>query len=291
MKKILGILLTLGLIGCQKENPVVFETLTQSLNNDIAEINVQVAYPQKAEALNNLRKQIADLLIPNYQGNLADGNALLKEFAEDKNNEMIKAMSEFGGDTSFKALYIVSIKEVAQTSQFVTIEKDAYIYTGGAHGVSEWDAITLKKSDGKQLDNILNSKVNSVKFKNLLKQGVVAYFTQLKGAVDKCEFQPMAVQNELFEDFSANDLPLPEQKPFLTDKGVGFVYMPYEISWYSNGRIAFILPYSEMKNYLREDVLKLLPKEDDNKIEAYTNEKTQAEYQKYLTQPEHKICQ
>lgn len=291
MKKVWSIILTLGIIGCQKENPVVFETLTQSQNNNAAEINVQVAYPQNAAALENLRHQVADLLIPDYQGNLDNGKALVEKFTENKNKELTEIMSEFEGEPSFKALYTVSVKEAAQTPQFVTMEKDAYVYTGGAHGVSEWNAVTLKKSDGKQLKDILNDNVNTPEFKNLLKQGVVAYFTQIKGAVDKCDFQPITLQNELFEDFSENDLPLPAQNPFLTDKGVGFAYMPYEISWYANGRIAFVLPYSEMKDYLREDVLKLLPKESNGGVEAYTNEKIQADYQKYLTQPEHKVCQ
>lgn len=291
MRKIFGIVLTLSVMGCQKENPVIFETLTQSLNNNTAEINVQVDYPQKAESLENLQRQVADLLLPDYQGNLDDGKALVEKFAEAKNKELSETMSEFGGETSFKAIYIVSVKETAQTSQFVTMEKDAYIYTGGAHGISEWNAITLKKSDGKQLKDILNDNINSPEFKNLLKQGVEAYFTQIKGAVDKCDFQPITLQNEVFEDFAVNDLPLPAQKPFLTDKGVGFAYMPYEISWYANGRIAFVLPYSEMKNYLQEDVLKLLPQDSSSGVEAYTNERIQADYQKYLTQSEHKVCQ
>ena len=108
------------------------------------------------------------------------------------------------------------------------------------------------------------------------------------------------LQNKIMEkdnfindiNYKIDDLPLPQEKPFLTKNGVGFVYMPYEISWYANGRIAFVLPYSQMTDYMSEDALNLVKNVNKNgKIEAYVDEQTRQKYQDYLAQPEHKICQ
>ena len=86
--------------------------------------------------------------------------------------------------------------------------------------------------------NMLNDKANTAEFKPLLKQGLNAYFTAQKGAVYQCDFQEADLQDEVFGEYNVNNLPLPLSKPFLTDNGVGFAYLPYEISWYANGRIS-----------------------------------------------------
>ena len=89
-------------------------------------------------------------------------------------------------------------------------------------------------------------------FKRILAEGVKAYFSSFNENV------------EIFSEFDINNLPLPENDPFLTDKGVGFIYSQYEIAPYSSGQPAFVVPYHIIKAYLTEDVLKVVPDMNEN---------------------------
>ena len=55
-----------------------------------------------------------------------------------------------------------------------------------------------------------------------------------------------------------DNLPLPEAEPFLLNDGVGFVYGAYEISYYANGNISFVIPYHLMKPYLSQKAWKMV---------------------------------
>lgn len=291
MKKILFFAVAC-LTACHQENNLTTEHLDITLENEKAETQITVDYPQSINNgnLDALRQQVVTFVLPNYSESFENGADIFKQFAEEK-NKMLSADNDFG--TAMKFAYNGNILLVAQNEKFATFTLDAYIYTGGAHGMPIWSSKTLRKTDGMILnDKLLNEKVNSVAFKKLLEQGVKTYFTVQKGAFYQCDFQSDKSQSEIFENYKIDDLPLPQEKPFLTKNGVGFVYMPYEISWYANGRIAFVLPYSQMTDYMSEDALNLVKNVNKNgKIEAYVDEQTRQKYQDYLAQPEHKICQ
>ncbi len=291
MKKFL-FFMVVCLTACHQENNLTTEHLDITVESEKAETKITVDYPQSLnhENLEALRKQVVTFVWPDYSKSLANGADIFKQFAEEK-NKSLSADNNYEAD--IKYMYNGNILLLAQNDQFATFIMDAYIYTGGAHGMPVWSSKTLRKTDGTILnDKILNDKVNSAAFKKLLRQGVSAYFTAVKGAFYQCDFQAKDLQNELFENYKADDLPLPQEKPFLTENGVGFVYMPYEISWYANGRIGFVLPYSQIRDYLSAEALKLLKNiHKTDKVEAYVEEQTRQKYQDYLAQPEHKICQ
>ncbi len=281
------------LAACNAENTVVNEKISVMQENEAVKTSVVLEYPQKGDeaALSSIRRQVADLLIKDYKGQLSDGQKILQQFVSGKMTELAQAE---GYIPAFKSTYTAEVKVIVQTPKFITYEKSAEVFTGGAHGMSEWAAASIRKSDGVLLnEHILNERVKSPEFKQLLKQGAEAYFTTLKGAYYQCKFQPETLQSQLFEDFDADSLPLPQAKPFLSDKGVGFVYMPYEIASYSEGQIAFILPYEAMKPYLTAEVWNLVAKQEnkDAAVTAYVNDYMAAEYQKYLALPEHKACE
>ena len=211
-------------------------------------------------------------------------------FAQAENKDL---QPEDDLEYSFKATYSGNVDLIAQNPKFVTFIYDSYVFSGGAHGMSFWQTKTISKSNGKLINgNILNNKVNTAEFKPLLKQGLNAYFTAQKGAVYQCDFQEADLQNEVFGEYNVNNLPLPQSKPFLTDNGVGFAYLPYEISWYANGRISFVLPYEIMKPYLTSEALDFVAGYSNKNVsaQAYVDEQTQADYQKYRAQAEHKKC-
>lgn len=292
MKKIFNICLLLVLAACQKNNALETKRFSLQEENEKVSISVAMDYPQKGEgiALPEIRQQVVEFLLPKYKGNLDNADAILKQFAQAENKDL---QPEEDLEYSFKATYSGNVDLIAQNPKFVTFVYDSYVFTGGAHGMSFWQAKTISKSNGKLInDNILNDKVNTAEFKPLLKQGLNAYFTAQKGAVYQCDFQEADLQNEVFGEYNVNNLPLPQSKPFLTDNGVGFAYLPYEISWYANGRISFVLPYEIMKPYLTPEALDFVAGYSDKNVsaQAYVDEQIHADYQKYRAQAEHKKC-
>lgn len=292
MKKIFNICLLLVLAACQKNNALETKRFSLQEENEKVSISVAMDYPQKGEgiALPEIRQQVVEFLLPKYEGNLDNADAILKQFAQAENKDL---QPEEDLEYSFKATYSGNVDLIAQNPKFVTFVYDSYVFTGGAHGMSFWQAKTISKSNGKLINgNILNDKANTAEFKPLLKQGLNAYFTAQKGAVYQCDFQEADLQNEVFGEYNVNNLPLPQSKPFLTDNGVGFAYLPYEISWYANGRISFVLPYEIMKPYLTSEALDFVAGYSNKNVsaQAYVDEQIHADYQKYRAQAEHKKC-
>ncbi len=292
MNKIWGAVLVLAAAACHNDNMVTTEKYNISLDGEHVKTTVEMEYPQSGgnEILDKIRQQVADLLIADYSGNLADADKILQQFAAEENDKLKAEVFE----PTEPYTYNGEIKMTTQTPDFITFEKYAYTYTGGAHGMPFWQAVSVNKRNGEPLnDVILNKRTATQEFKQLLKQGVSAYFSTQRAAVYKCEFQPEKLQDAVFGEFDANNLPLPASKPFLTASGVGFAYQQYEIASYADGMIAFVIPYNKMRPYLTDRVWNLVEKQQnaDAEITAYVNEDMANEYQKYLALPEHKACE
>ena len=290
MNKILGAVLVLAVAACHNDNMITTKKYSIFLDGEHVKTTVEMEYPQNGddEILNKIRQQ--DLLIADYNGNLADADKILQQFVVEENDKLKAEVFEPIEPYTYNG----EIKMTAQTPDFITFEKYAYAYTGGAHGMSFWQAVSVNKRNGEPLnDVILNKHAASQEFKQLLKQGVSAYFSMQRAAVYKCEFQPEKLQDAVFGEFDANNLPLPASKPFLTAKGVGFAYQQYEIASYADGMIAFVIPYNKMRPYLTDEVWNMVEKQQnkDAVVTAYVSEDMAAEYQKYLALPEHKACE
>ena len=189
MKKIFNICLLLVLAACQKNNTLETKRFSLQEENEKVSISVAMDYPQKGEgiALPEIRQQVVEFLLPEYKGNLDNADAILKQFAQAEDKDL---QPEEDLEYSFKATYSGNVDLIAQNLKFVTFVYDSYVFTGGAHGMSFWQAKTISKSNGKLINgNILNDKANTAEFKPLLKQGLNAYFTAQKGAVYQCDFQ------------------------------------------------------------------------------------------------------
>lgn len=295
MNKILSAVFILAVAACHNDNTITTEKYGISLDGEHVKTTVEMEYPQNGddEILNKIRQQVADLLIADYNGNLADADKILQQFVVEENDKLKAEVFE-PIEPIEPYTYNGEIKMTAQTPDFITFEKYAYAYTGGAHGMSFWQAVSVNKRNGEPLnDVILNKHAASQEFKQLLKQGVSAYFSMQRAAVYKCEFQPEKLQDAVFGEFDANNLPLPASKPFLTAKGVGFAYQQYEIASYADGMIAFVIPYNKMRPYLTDEVWNMVEKQQnkDAAVTAYVSEDMAAEYQKYLALPEHKACE
>ncbi len=56
---------------------------------------------------------------------------------------------------------------------------------------------------------------------------------------------------------SIDGLPLPGSEPDLTERGVTFIYQPYEISYYAAGKPEFTIPSDAIRPYLTPQAVEL----------------------------------
>ena len=92
-------------------------------------------------------------------------------------------------------------------------------------------------------------------FKRLIKEGLKKYFI---GEEEKKDMSDEDLLEELVSyDGSADELPLPDSEPYMTENGITFIYQPYEISYYAAGKPEFTIPYDVVMPYLKESAKEL----------------------------------
>jgi hypothetical protein len=101
-------------------------------------------------------------------------------------------------------------------------------------------SLLVEKKTGRKLPSLKLFKDNELK--NVLELAEIAFREK-----NKIEFgQSYNIKGFFFRN---DKFELPEQI-FLVKEGVLFVYNPYEISSYSNGNIAFQIPYKDIARYM-----------------------------------------
>ncbi|MDE5591842.1 MAG: DUF3298 and DUF4163 domain-containing protein [Helicobacter sp.] len=118
--------------------------------------------------------------------------------------------------------------------KLLVFEKNGYLYTGGAHGISEKWGVVLSRSEG--LIN-LNEKINlnSQRLKTELWKKYQQYLKDTSYSATEPYID--------FEDFKVSDSIL------LDYDGVIFVYQPYEIAPYAAGIIELKLPLKHFEKF------------------------------------------
>ena len=96
--------------------------------------------------------------------------------------------------------------------------------------------------------------IDSPEFKRFIKEGLRKYFST--------EGQEPISDDDLLQELvsysgSIDELPLPDSEPYLTEKGIKFIYQPYEISYYAAGKPEFTIPYAAIRPYLTPQAVKL----------------------------------
>ena len=266
-------LVLLSACGDEADKTVQTEKVVYNLDNEFAKVDLSVEYPTKAQnqkLLLQLQQVVNAPFVQNdgKQGAKSDIQKNLEDTAlafSDNAKHSIESLRKMGVTSSYQAAYVGDMRKIADADKFVTFGLLSYVFTGGAHGNSSWWTKVVDKTDGKVISNeILNQNVQSPAFKALLKQGVFTYLSVNK---NKPDLNMDNLQDELLDVVKVDNLPLPEIEPFLLNDGVGFVYGAYEISYYANGNISFVVPYQLMKPYLSEkvwNVVKDLP--NDNAV-------------------------
>ena len=133
-----------------------------------------------------------------------------------------------------------------QAPKLLSLAGYHYSYTGGAHGNYGTTYIALNLATNKKMtvDDIVTKEgvttLNALLEKNFRKQYEVKPTEKLTNA-------------GLFENKIE-----PNDNFFLTGKGIGFAYSPYEIAPYVMGEIEIYIPFSDLDKFLKPEFRKLV---------------------------------
>ncbi|MBT2160081.1 DUF3298 and DUF4163 domain-containing protein [Zobellia barbeyronii] len=234
------IILLLVLVGCQKENKLTFETLsldeTRCSECPNVEINIPKALENSkiAESINTaIEEEIIETL--NYDDELEATS--IKDAVQSFSNgywELKKLYPEEA--TSWEAK--IEGKVSYENADFISVEINSYIFTGGAHGYSSQHFLNFDKNKAKELENweIFKDRKDFEQFaeQKFRNQEQIP----LEGPINSTGFM-----------FESDMFYLPENIGF-TEEGIKLLYNPYEVASYADGPIVLTLPFTDLKPYL-----------------------------------------
>jgi hypothetical protein len=202
-----------------------------------------------------VREFINDFWGGSYDGPLSDGQAMAQRNGEMLWGEFLEMCGDADLEMVNELFLYKTVSKLYETSNFVTFQAMASQYTGGAHGIGYETGHTFSKKTGETFGYEMMQHLDRPAFKGLIKEGLKQFFCSDSERKDMSDEDLL---NELVSyDGSADQLPLPDAEPYMTEKGVTFIYQPYEISYYAAGRPEFTIPYDVVEPYLKPQALKL----------------------------------
>ena len=195
-----------------------------------------------------------------YEGTLDNGKAMINRNGEMMWGTFLERCGDADSEEVGELFLYKMVEKGYETNSFVTFMASTTQYTGGIHGIGYEEGHTFSKVDGKEFSYDMMKDIDSPTFKRLIKEGLKEFFSK------KSDQKNMSDEDLLTElvayDGSADELPLPDSEPYMTEKGVTFIYQPYEISYYAAGRPEFTIPYDIVKPYLKPETIELFLKND-----------------------------
>ncbi len=257
--------------------PLTWANIALGDSTDSYTVKYNIAYPTNGDdaLVNAIRRWINDELTPTtydvdagkdvkvnpYTGRLDNGEDMVRYYVKQKAAQLKADYDEqagfLEGDGDGESMELptfasdVEVKLDSQTDLFLSMTTNCYDYAGGAHGISAFSGVTFSKATGKQLTKVV--KANSARqMQALLLKGACDYFSE-----DGEKVTVSTVKQYL--QLEGNVMPLPAVEPYLTEKGVMFVYQDYEIACYAAGMVSFCVPYKKIWNYLTPEAKAVLP--------------------------------
>jgi hypothetical protein len=218
---------------------------------------VSIEYPTDTTTLlaHSFGEYVSESFGDTYRGSILQADSMAAYYGAAMNDSLKSMVSELQGLTSSVPQLAdeVTLRKIYETPQLITFERDHYSYTGGAHGSHLVSGITFRKSDGRRFGSDMLINTSGTGFTELIKDGLKGYFSRngMKVTTDDD-------LNNCLLGVHAYDLPLPQFPPYLTRKGVTFVYQQYEIACYAAGIPNFTIPYDQIKPYLSRAVREAL---------------------------------
>lgn len=205
---------------------------------------------------NNIAEYISEELGGTNAGDLTDIKSMLEEYVKAEKKELTAMSKEFfdEGSAAMPYAYDSEIEVIENNDKFVTLTNSTYTFQGGAHGFMSVTGKTFRKSDGRRFGKEMLRNTSDEKFVKLMIEGVKSYFRE--NGVNISNDEELLMYLQIGE--SVDELPLPQSEPYLTDKGVTFIYQQYEIAPYAAGIPTFTISYEKMKPFLTQTVLNLI---------------------------------
>lgn len=221
-----------------------------------AEATIEAEYPTGGNTLlvNAVREYISEGLGGTYTGDLAQSDSLLDFYGKNMLAGMEEMASEYDGEDMITMTCSEEFKVECETDKYITYTQSSYNYTGGAHGLGSFAGTTFRKSDGRRFGYDMLHGTSDDGFRMLMKEGVKEYFMDS----DNGPVTDSTLPDYLLNVDDINYMPLPQTEPYLTEKGMVFVYQSYEIAPYAAGQPTFIVPYSKIKPYMTVTALRLV---------------------------------
>ena len=236
------------------------DTISFSKVDGIYEVALAADYPVAGgdSLVKKVRAFINDYLGGVYEGSLDDAQAMVKRNGEYTYGELMERCGDVDPEEVNGLFLYKMVNKVCETNTFVTFLASTSEYTGGAHGIGFASGHTFSKVDGRMFGYEMMKDTDSKAFNALIKHGLKTFFGK------EGEDPEAMSDDDLLEELVAfggpiDELPLPEAEPYLTEKGVTFIYQPYEISYYAAGRPEFTIPFEAAKPFLTTQGVKLIP--------------------------------
>lgn len=232
--------LFLILMGCQKERKLTFAPLTldETRCSECPEVAIHIPNAiensKAAKTINTaLKEEIIEILNYDDETEALSIKEAVKSFS-DGYWELKKLYPEEA--TAWEAR--IEGKITFEDANLLTIELNAYLFTGGAHGYSSRRFLNFDKQKGRELQNWQLFK-NREDF-----QAFAEKKFRNQEAIPSEE--PINSTGFMFE---RDSFYLPENIGF-TQEGVKLLYNPYEVASYADGAIVLTLPFSDVKPFL-----------------------------------------
>lgn len=168
---------------------------------------------------------------------LAQKNKILDTYVEENKDLHDSLFTEFSSAYSLSEDRKLLV--AFESPSLLTLASHAYAYTGGAHGNYGTTFICIDLATNKKI--VLADVLTAAGISRLGKE------------LEK-EFRLQAglKPGETLSDAGLFDNKIePNDNFYLTTKGIGFSYMPYEIAPYAMGEISLFLPFTRLLTYLQ----------------------------------------
>lgn len=231
-------------ISCKKEAKLTFEPMeiAQKECTDCPEVSISIPkaidQTKLTRTINRtLREEIISLLL--YDDDLEA--TTIEEAITSFTHGYIELKEEYADETAQWEAKIDG-KKVYEDDVLLTIELNAYLFTGGAHGYGSKRFLNFDKKKGAELENwqLFKDLENFQKYAE----------TEFRIKENIPEGKPINSTGFMFE---SDSFYLPENIG-LTKEGLKLLYNQYEVASYADGPIEITLPYSDVKKFLAEKI-------------------------------------
>lgn len=219
-----------------------------------AHCTITADVPQKGDKrlANSVREWLDEQLGGCSEPHSLKSDEFIARYGQALIDEAKKETEEIDDDTySPDYEWVIALRKTDETREYVTYEHIRYAYTGGAHGSTLQNGMTFRKCDGRRFGwdmfrsgyTLSESGRLHDTLSALLKSAILTQYLDEEG-------KPYEEGMFFLDDDAPRSFPHPQTAPYLTSKGVRFVYQEYEIGPYCIGRPTCTLPYDQVKDLL-----------------------------------------